>query len=97
MAILGFLFKIAYEEPGIAFYGIFTNASGLRNDNYYRGNAVLSKPGTKKRKAFDRRFDQISLDSAVPDFALAVGMTVSSAELKRLLEGAVRALDEVEP
>ena len=99
-ATLGFVFKIAYEEPGMAFYGIFTNASGVRNNNYcIEGsslyNARTGERNTRKRHVFDKRFDKICLDKAAPDFALPKNAMDSKA-LKELVKLFVERLAKPE-
>ncbi len=102
MATLGFVFKIAYEEPGMAFYGIFTNASGVRNNNYcIEGsslyNARTGERNTRKRHVFDKRFDKICLDKAAPDFALPISITaMDSKALKELVKLFVERLAKPE-
>lgn len=90
MATLGFVFKIAYEEPGMAFYGIFTNASGVRNNDYcIEGsslyNARTGDGNTRKRHVFDTRFDKICLDKAALNFAFPISATVMDSKAMREL------------
>jgi hypothetical protein len=86
MSNLAFVFKLAYEEGSLQFYGIFTNASGVRNSNYYVEDATLSdrKRNTRKREAFEKRFNKICLDKAAPDFALPISM--SAIDWKTIVE-----------
>ena len=78
ISILAFVFKLAYEEPGMLFYGISTNASGVRDSNYYVEDALSDrKRNTRKREAFEKRFDKICLDKPAPNFALPIWMSAS--------------------
>ena len=92
MSNLGFVFKLAYEEPNMSFYGIFTNASGVRNRNYCVEGSVLWNTKThernsRKRKAFEKRFDKISIAKAAPHFALpASRAALDSTVIKELVK-----------